>query len=89
MFQGKRDQAILDLNDSLVVLSDHPGVHLYLGWAYYVSYLRGLEKDPSLAEEAYARLRRALELKPDLTPNPRLFSPRLLEVLRNIREGKL
>jgi hypothetical protein len=86
IFSRRYPEAIPDLEDCLVVLDDFPALHLHLGWAYYVEYLRGQETDASLLEKAEEQLRHALRLEPGLKTDPRTSSPRLTELLDAVRQ---
>jgi hypothetical protein len=58
------------------------------GWGYYVEYLKGREMDASLLEKVEERVRHALRLEPDLKTDPRTSSPRLIELLSAVRQGR-
>ena len=84
--RGQHQDAIDSLEDALAGVADHPMAHLYLGFAYYTQYLTG-SSAPEVQERALSALRTALRLDPRIAPAPGAVSPRLLEVLDQLRAG--
>jgi hypothetical protein len=82
----RQDEAIQDLEDCLAVLSDSTEVHLHLGWAYYVEYLKGGKKERALVEKAEEQLREALRLDTDLKTDSQTASPHFVQLLENVRK---
>ncbi len=86
-FQGERGQAIAELEDARGALSDRPMFHLFLALAYHGAYLYQGEEDQELWGKMEASIRDALELDPNLAPDPRLFSPVFREAVAKLRAG--
>lgn len=87
IFTRQHDEAIHDLEDSLAALDDDPALHLHLGWAYYVKYLKAQERDTALVQKAEDQLRHALRLEPELKVDPLTGSPHLIELLDVVRRA--
>ncbi len=84
--QGHYDRAILGLEDAVAALSDRGTAHLYLAWACYAKYLVMGEKESTLVEKARREIGAALRIQPDLEADPRLVSPRFIDLLDEVRD---
>lgn len=66
--------------------ADNPHLHAYVGAANFLAYLAGDCEDQSLLDAAVVHLRLTLESDPEYRFSARLFSPRLLNKLEEVRQ---
>jgi tetratricopeptide (TPR) repeat protein len=87
LFRGEPDGAIAQLEDVRGALQDRAMFHLFLAMAYHGAYLYKGENDREIWNKMELEIRSALELDPNVVPDPRLFSPLILEAIAKLRQG--
>lgn len=79
---GSYEQALALLARAQPSQGGSPAYHIYVGAAYCSRYLLGDAPDPYLLQSAEQAFRRARAIAPELEPDARWFSPRIVEVYR-------
>lgn len=87
MLRGQYEDTIAGLEDAAAAMRESSAVHLYLASAYFYEYLKGDEAEAELMGKARESMHRAILLEPALAPDPRLISPRVLDLLEQVRSG--